>query len=300
MWLKNLVLYRAAKDCFADADALDQKLSQDMLQPCGGYQMETRGWVRPRDEGRYVHEQGRHWLIALGDEQKILPATIIRQQAEEKARAVEQQQGRPVGRKQMREIRDQVANELMPRALARRRTTHAWIDTAGRPLAGGTGGGAKAELFMEALRRSDDGVRAARIDTQRSPASAMAEWLVKGAAPEAFTIDQDLELRAADASKATVRYARHSLEGREIRDHIAGGKTVVRLGLTWNDRISFVLTEELQIRRLVFLDILRRESDADAGDEAERFDIDFALMTGELALMIRDLLKALGGEKDRA
>jgi len=141
-------------------------------------------------------------------------------------------------------------------------------------------------------------VRARRIDTKRSPAAAMADWLTKGDAPGAFGIDQDLELRASDASKATVRYARHSLEGKEIRDHLAAGKTVVKLGLTWNDRISFVLTEELQIKRLVFLDILRRESDSEAGDESERFDIDFALMTGELSLMLRDLLKALGGEKD--
>ena len=83
----------------------------------------------------------------------------------------------------------------------------------------------------------------------------------------------------------------------EWRDHIAGGKTVVRLGLTWNDRISFVLTEQLQVKRLVFLDILRRESDSEAGDESERFEIDFALMTGELSLMLADLVKALGGEQ---
>lgn len=298
MWLKNLVLYRAAEGCFDDADALNDKLAEETLQPCGGYQMESRGWVSPRDDGRYVYQQQKHWLITLGDEQKILPATIIRQQAEEKAKVVEQQQGRPVGRKQMREIRDQITSELMPRALARRRTTHAWIDASNRLLAVDTGAGTKAELFMEALRRSDDDLKAARIDTQRSPAAAMAEWLVKGEAPGNFAIDQDLELRAADASKATVRYARHSLEGREIRDHISAGKTVVKLGLTWNDRISFVLTEELQLKRLQFLDILRRESDSEAGEESERFDNDFALMTGELALMVRDLLQALGGEKD--
>ncbi len=300
MWLKNLVLYRAAKEVFSDADALNDKLAQDTLQPCGGYQMETRGWVSPRDDDRYVYPQQKHWLIALGDEQKILPATIIRQQAGERAKLVEQQQGRPVGRKQLREIREQVTNELMPRALARQRTTQAWIDASNAMLAIDAGAATRAEAFMEALRRSDDDLKARRIDTQRSPASAMAEWLTKGDAPGAFGIDQDLELRAADAGKATVRYARHSLEGREIRDHIAAGKTVVKLGLTWNDRISFVLTEELQIKRLVFLDILRRESDGEAGDEAERFDTDFALMTGELSLMLADLVKALGGEKERA
>lgn len=297
MWLKNLVLYRAAKDHFSDADVLNEKLSRDTLQPCGGYQMETRGWLSPNDEGRYVYQQAKHWLIALGDEQKILPATIIRQQADDRAKVIEQHQGRPVGRKQMREIRDQVTNELMPRALARRRKTCAWIQADGGLLAVDTGAATKAEWFLEALRRSDEDLKVFRVDTQRSPAAAMADWLTRGEVPGAFGIDQDLELRANDAGKATVRYARHSLEGREIRDHIAAGKSVVKLGLTWADKISFVLTEELQIKRITFLDILRRESDGDAGDEAQRFDLDFALMTGELTLMIRDLLKALGGEK---
>jgi recombination associated protein RdgC len=150
---------------------------------------------------------------------------------------------------------------------------------------------------MEVLRSTEDTLLVKRLETQRTPASAMAEWLVKGEAPGAFGIDQDLELRAADASKATVRYARHNLEGKEIREHIAGGKTVVRLGLTWNDKISFVLTEFLQIKRLTFLDILKEDSGTEAEDKDEQFEIEFALMTGELALMLADLTKALGGEK---
>jgi hypothetical protein len=95
-----------------------------------------------------------------------------------------------------------------------------------------------------------------------------------------------------------VRYARHNLDGREIRDHLRGGKTVVRLGLTWNDRISFVLTEHLQFKRLTFLDILERESDGEVEDEAEQFEIDFALMSGELSKMLADMVKALGGSKE--
>lgn len=297
MWLKNLVIYRLSPDSAADADMLAHKLSQEKLQPCGGYQMESRGWVCPREEGQYVHRQSLHWLIALGQEEKLLPATVVRQEAEARAQVLAQQQGRPLGRKQMRDLKDQVTSELMPRALARRRTTNAWIASAHQLLAVDVSADGKAEQFMEVLRRTDDDLKAARVETQRSPASAMAEWLVRGDVPGPFTIDQDLELRAADASKATVRYARHSLEGKEIRDHIAAGKTVVRLGLTWNDRISFVLTEQLHLKRLVFLDILRRESDTDASDETERFDIDFTLMTGELSLMIKDLFKVLGGEK---
>lgn len=48
----------------------------------------------------------------------------------------------------------------------------------------------------------------------------------------------------------------------KILTHIAAGKRDTILGATWNDRISFVLTEQLQIKRLEFLEIVNEESTA--------------------------------------
>ena len=122
----------------------------------------------------------------------------------------------------------------------------------------------------------------------------MTGWVAEGEAPSHFTLDQDLELRSAE--KATVRYVKHTLEGEEIRQHIADGKVVTRLAMTWGDRISFLLNENLQIKRLSFLDLLKEQADSQAENEDERFDIDFTLMTGEVAQLLNDLLEALGGE----
>jgi recombination associated protein RdgC len=103
----------------------------------------------------------------------------------------------------------------------------------------------------------------------QSPSAAMTGWVAGGEAPSAFTLDQDLELRSTE--KATVRYAKHSLDGEEIRQHIAAGKVVTRLAMTWNDRISFVLNDLLQIKRLAFLDILKEQAEArgQATDDAK-------------------------------
>jgi recombination associated protein RdgC len=309
MWLKNLTLYRLPENWPVRSGTLEKKLAAQPLAPCPALQMESRGWTPPRPEGEFVHQQANHWLIALGVEQKLLPGSVVKQAAEERAGKLAKKQAHPVGRKQMRDLREQVLTELMPRALARRRITHGWIDRDHSLLAVDAAADPRAELFVETLRRAEDGSQVLRIETNRSPASAMAEWLSKGDAPGKFSIDQDLELRAPDSSKATVRYSRHALEGRDIRDHLAAGKAPVRLGLTWNDRISFVLTDTLQVKRIAFLDILKREdgdyegSNPEDGDskigEEEKFEIDFSLMTGELSLMLIDLVKALGGEKAR-
>ncbi len=153
-----------------------------------------------------------------------------------------------------------------------------------------------ADEVLELLGKTLDDLPLKLLHTQRSPVAAMTDWLAGGESPAGFTIDRELELRSSDAGKATVRYVRHDLEGDEIRAHIAAGKTATRLGMTWNDRISFVLTEQLHIKRLDFLDIIKEQAETQAESADEMFDLDFALMTGELAKMLADLVDALGGE----
>lgn len=297
MFFKNLVIYRLGTGKSRKAEDLEALLAQQPLQKCGGFDMESRGWVGPLHEGQYVYEQNGHWLLALGFEKKLLPSTVIRQAAAERAAELESRLGRPIGRKQKRELQDQVMGELLPRALSVRRTTYAWMDLTRGWLVIDAAGQPRADQFLEALRKSDDDLAVAPLETQVSPATAMSRWVLRGDADGPFSIDQDLELRTPDATKATVRYARHSLEGRDIREHVTAGKQAVRLGLTWNDRVSFVFTEELHVKRVAFTEVLEREAGEDAESDEERFDLDFALMTGELSRMLADLVKALGGEK---
>lgn len=299
MWFKNLLLYRLDGKHGLNAEALEEKLSHDALQPCGSLQMESRGWVCPHGDEGYVHALERQWLIAFGVNQKLLPASVINQVTKERADALAAKQGHPAGRKQVREIKERVITELLPRALTRRRVLRAWLDPVNHWLVVDTASEKKAEELLEMLRKTVSGLTVKRLDTAQSSSATMTKWLAAGKAPPGFGIDQDLELRSASEGRATVRYVNHPLEGREIRDHISSGKAATRLGITWKERISFTLTEQLQLKRVAFLDLLREETQGKGEDADEQFDIDFALMTGELAGLLADLVKVLGGEKAR-
>ncbi len=298
MWFKNLLIYRLPKDWAADLAQVEQQLGAFTLQPCGTSVMQSLGWVAPRPQGPLIHSVGGQWLLALGVEQKLLPAAIVKQFAADRAKEIEENEGRRVGRKEMRELREAMTQELMPRAFTRRRTTFAWIDPVNGWLVIDAASPVKAEELLEHLRKSVEGLPARLVDTAQSPMAAMTGWVAAGEAPPGFTLDQDLELRSAE--KATVRYVKHTLEGDEIRQHIAAGKVVTRLAMTWGDKISFLLNENLQVKRLSFLDVLKEQTDGQAENEDERFDGDFALMTGEVARLLDDLLGALGGEQPRA
>lgn len=300
MWFKNLQIYRLPAGWDMTTTRLEERLARHPLQPCGGLDKQTRGWVSPKGNDSLVHTVNRQMLIALGVEQKLLPAAVINQTAQERLRILEEQQGYRPGRKQTREIKEQVADELLPRAFTRRRSTYAWMDPINGWLAVDAANAAKAEELLGLLRDSLDDLPVTSFNTQKSPVSAMTGWLASGEAPAGFSIDRDCVLQAPSEEKATVRYARHPLEGEEIRHHIANGKVAIRLALTWNDRISFALTELLQIKQLAFLDLVKEEAESQAETADEQFDADFALMAGELAHFLPDLAEALGGEETKA
>ena len=300
MWFKNLITYRLPENWSLSAADLEDQLSRRPLQPCGAFEMQSRGWVHSSVAKRFVHTTNGQHLIALGVEQKLLPGSIIKQVTTERAADLEQQQGYPVGRRQLRELRERVTEELRARALTRRRVTRAWIDPQHGWFIVDAAGGSRADEFVETLRDTLGSLPVTFLETERTPHSCMASWLMLGDAPLRFVLDQDLELQTVDEAKATVRYVRHSLEGSEIQTHLKSGKFVTRLGLTWSDRVSFVLTDKLEVKRVQFLTMKKEKEDGDSElAPEEQFDIEFALMAGELAQLLNDLTQALGGEQAR-
>ncbi|KAF1022941.1 MAG: Recombination-associated protein RdgC [Paracidovorax wautersii] len=94
-----------------------------------------------------------------------------------------------------------------------------------------------------------------------------------------------------------MRYSKHPLDIDEIRGHIEAGKVPTKLALTWGDRVSFLLTENLQVKKISFLDGV---FDAAGSAQEDGFDADVAIATGELVQLVPELLQALGGEMELA
>ena len=300
MWFKNIQLYRLPANWNIDAYQLAVQMARGPFVKCPSNQPMSRGFVSPRNDGNLFYSQGSQRLICLKVEQRLLPSSVVNDEVKERAELVEAQQGYAPGRKQLKELRELVTEELMPRAFTRSRKTFVWIDPVAGWFAVDASSQAKAEEVIEHLRHCLDEFPLTMLNTQVSPTAAMTDWLAGGEAPAGFTIDRDSELKACGDEKSAVRYVRHPLEGDEIggeiKAHLAAGKLPTRLALTWDDRISFVLTEKLEIKRLAFLDLLKEEAEKNAEHADEQFDADFALMTGELSRFIPQLIAALGGE----
>jgi len=295
---KNLMVYRIAAEWQADTATIEESLAKSVFTECGATQAQSLGWAPPRGlpHAPLVEEIAGHWLLKLLLEQKVLPGAVVRRRCEEMAEALERQTGRKPGKKQVKEMKEQATLELLPQAFTKQSSIKVWIAPAQQLLMIDAGSASRAEEVVTLLVKALDGLSLHLVQTAESPASCMSAWLMDGIAPEGFSIDRECELKSSDEMKSVVRYARHSLDIEEVRQHLQSGKAPTRLAMTWKDRVSFILTDTLQIKKISFLDLAFEGRDAPDKDEA--FDADAALATGELCKLIPELIDGLGGEHD--
>lgn len=295
MWFKNLQIFQLTSPWTLGADELDALLATQAFQPCSSMELLSRGWAPPRDNGGLVHTVNRQMLLRFCTEKKLLPASVINQVTKVKLADIEEQQGYKPGKKQRKEVKEQVIDELLPRAFAITGNIHVWIDPVHGWVVIDASSPTKTDDVFTSLLKAIPSLPIAALKVLRAPGEAMTHWLDSDEAPAGFTVDQDTELTSTGENKSTVRYVKHTLEADDIRRHIKGGKRCTKLALTWNDRISFVLTDALAVKRVAALDVLKENAGGTSKDEDERFDTDFALMTGEVDRLMSNLVESLGG-----
>ncbi|WP_180125658.1 recombination-associated protein RdgC [Rhodoferax sp. BLA1] len=295
----NAVIYRiTVENFFTPGTWLDDAIASQAFVPTGPTQERSFGFVPPRGHAHdaMVESIGGQLILKHMTESRSVPARAIANHVDEMVQKILEATGRNPGKKEIRDLKDESRLTLLPSAFPKQEAVFIWIDPVAARLVIGASSQAKADKVVNSLVQAIKGLAVTLVNTQVSPVAAMAEWLLSGDAPAGFTVDRDCELKSADESKAVVRYARHRLDTDEVRDHIRAGLMPTRLALTWSDRVSFVLTDGLQIRKISFLDVVFADTLDRADDEAHAFDTDAAIATGELLKLIPDLLSALSGE----
>ncbi len=279
----------------ATAAQIEEAVDGQRFAECGPTQERAVGWVPPRGEahGPLVEAVDGQYLLKLMVESKAVPAAVVKRKAEERAREIEAATGRKPGKKETRDLRDEAKQTLLPLAFAKRGSLTVWIDPQARRLVVDTSSQARADEVISLLVQVMDGFAVRELHTATAPQAAMSHWLASQEPPPGFSIDRECELKAVDASKAAIRYAHHALDIEEIRQHIAEGKLPVRLAMTWDERVSFVLTDSMQIRKIVFQEGVFEKT---SQEKEDGFDTDAVIATGEIGRLLPDLLEALGGE----
>jgi recombination associated protein RdgC len=303
---KNALLYRIGPWEPPTSAEIESRLDAGRFVECGASQQESIGWVEPRGEknGVLMEGVGGQLILKLCIERKAVPSQVVKNTLEQQLEKIEADTGRRPKGKKAKELKEDIVHGLLPRAFPKRGTTLVWIDPRAKLVIVSAGSVKASDRIVSMLvELLGGGITLTLLQTELSPATAMAEWLKSREAPAGFTIDRECELKQPDSEKSTVRYARHTLDIEEVGEHITQGKLPTSLAMTWNSRVSFVLNEAGAIKKIKLLDVaLEGAGSTGGGKDDNGFDTDVAISTGELSQLIPQLIDALGGElvRDKA
>jgi len=300
MWFKNIHIYTFEDDFKLTAEQLHEALERRKSRACGQMELSCEGWAKPLGHAgqMLVHESNGALMLCLRREDKVLPASLVREQVEERAMQIEAEAGRAVGRKEKGDIKDQVLQELLPRALVRASHTFACILPQQGWLVVDASSANKADALIELLRKTLGTFNVVLPATKESPESAMTRWLMNDeAVPDMFSAEDECELQAGEGGEGVVRCKYVDVSSDEVRAHVALGRRVKKLAMNWNERMSFVLYDDMSVHRLKFDAAVLDEAGGGGHDEVGRFDTDFTLMVAEFGEFIPALLAALNTEQ---
>ena len=307
MWFRNLRIYRVIEAEDLSAENLESRLDRYRFQPCARLATSADGWVSPCAEllpeqaPMLTHTVNGSIMLTLRQDSKVLPAGIIRDMVNEKVSEIRLAQQRKVNRREKNQLRDEIIQELLPRALCRTVKTHAYLVPRDGLLLVDTATPQRAEQLISRLRDSLGKLTVVPLAMKTSTATVMTEWVMKQSLPADLAFGQDCVLQDPRQASSVVRCSKIDIGGSELTAHLDVGRQVTRLELVWDGTLRFLLDSDMAWRRIRFEDIHEDQTiDSGEDDALSRFDNDFAMMTLVFARCLQRLLGICGGEDHAA
>jgi len=295
---RNLTLFRFSENVGKELGRLEEALLDHQLRPCGSMEMGTVGFVPPvgrGEEAPLAHTVNGATLLVIGAETKLLPAAVVNDELQRRVQKIAEEEGRKVGGRERKRIKEDVLTELVPRAFVRSSRLSAYADQADGWLVVNTSSRKTAENALTHIREALGSFPAVPLAPEEGPRVLMTDWLANGNLPAGLTLGSEVELRDPATSTGGIwRGRRDDLDSEEVKEHLRNGKQVFQLGLVFDERMSFVLDEDLVVRKLKFLDVVIDELPESHPDAASEADATFALLTLELRRLLAKLEEWFG------
>lgn len=299
MLFKNAIIYTLpglAGTSF-DQSALNEALAAGEAKPIGPHEMLSIGWIAPVNGGELSHRLGNTIMIRALIEKRVLPSSSVNDIVKKRVAEIEESEGAKVGKKRRTEIKDEVMFELMPKSLTTTETVFAYIDLDHARFIVDSSSAKKAEDVLSFLRKTLGSFPAAPVVTVGKITEQLTAWIDGPiVSVEGFFPGEECELRSPEDGGGIIKCKNQDLSEPDVQEHILAGKQVNKLSLTWEDKISFVITDKFEIKKLKFLGVLQDQIiEIEEGYGKDRFYADFSIMTGELAVMLAGLVNSFGG-----
>jgi recombination associated protein RdgC len=294
MFFRNLTLFRFPTSL--DVSDLDTHLAACALKPVGPLELSSRGFVPPfgRDAEALSHRIGDALWLSVGSEDKLLPGAVVNDLLQKKLAALEQKEGRRPGGRTRKRLKEDLVHELLPRAFVRPGRTDALLDLEHGLCVVDTSSRKTGENVVSEIRHALGSFPALPLNAEVAPRAVLTGWIAGEPLPDGLSLGDECELKDAADKGAVVKCQRQELQSDEVARHLEAGKQVTRLALTLDDHVSFVLGEDLVIRKFKLLDGAVDQLESTERDDLHaELDARVALMSGEVKRLFSVLEPAL-------
>ena len=301
MWFSNLYFYQLKQPLTQSQEEIERLLGEMAFSPCGSQDLTRQGWTSPlgKNSDMFTHIANNNLLLCLKKEEKLIPASVIKDQLEQKVAEIEEKESRPVKKAEKTTLKEEIVVTLLPRAFSRSSLTWGYVNLDSGIVAVAVSSASKAEDFLAHLRKSLGSLPVVPVTGNAPTNIILTEWLKTQELPPQLTLETEAELKEQEEDGAIVKLKHHDLSTDEVMNHLENGKMVVNLGLKWQDKISFVLNEDMSLKRLKYSDYLKEQNeDIPKEDMLAKIDADFTLVTAELNELITDLANIVGFSVD--
>jgi len=222
--------------------------------------------------------------------ERLLPARVIKEAMVDKVIEYEQRQGYKPSRKQMAELKEEVTMALLPSSHIKPVDVPVMI-TREYLLIGATSA-RRIDTTLELLTQLFEDEKLSLVSLGHG--YEVGPWLMDLLLNEStesgdFTVGEEVVLKGSQKSVARFKAIPASVEA--INDRITAGMQPVELAVTYGDRMSFKVTDQLLVKGIKFSDVILKE--AESADAAEEFEGTAALVSQEVNAMLNNLLAGM-------
>ena len=298
MFFKNIRIFRLTKPLQHSAETLHEQLLEHAFVACDSYQLSSYGWIEPMGKHgtQLVHQTGRQLMLCACKEERLLPASVLRETVEEEVDVIETEQARRVFPSEKRRLKEDAVQRLLPRAFTKKRLVYGYLDLDNQWLVIESATAKMAEEFTQLLRQSLGSLPIVPLICQQQPSAVMTHWLLKQSTPGDYETGEDCVLKDKGDDKVVLRSKGIDMSSPDYTNYLAGGMQVSKLALSWQKQIQFNLADDLCLSRIRFSDLMKEHDNGiDVDDFAARFDADLALMSGTFSELVNSLIEQFGG-----
>lgn len=282
--MKNLTVYRSPAGWIPELNKLDDNLSSPEKL---GY-----SWKVIRNLAPFI-TVGDNTLLVCEKQEKLLPVSVINRELVSRCDNIEQLQGYKVGKKQKRDLKEQIIAGLLTKAFTTSKLVNVWINTKENILCIETTSDSVArDVYMRLAKDID--YRGHRMVTEKSVDRFMSNMiLADDSCIDNFSLGRSCVIQGAESNTKKITYKNESLDTGVVSNYVMQGKRPVKLEIVLGtDECFFTIDSKFVISKIILKDIVEDRSEFATDDDY--FDNEFTIRSGQCLKVINELIGTLG------